>query len=106
VASVPTTPSVDLNPHHRHDFTERSFRGLAAGHGLTEQGCLRQVQPVSVTSVLRRSEARMGDLRAGLPRYYASHPRALLRRIGATLRHGFSNRYLTVAWRSPTEVGT
>jgi SAM-dependent methyltransferase len=106
IASVPTTPSVDLNPHHRHDFTERSFRRLVGGHGLTEQDCLRQVQPVSLTSVLRRSETRMGDLRAGLPRYYASHPRALLRRIGATLRHGFSNRYLTVAWRSPTEVGT
>jgi hypothetical protein len=55
--------------------------------------------------VLRRSEARMGDLRAGLPRYYASHPGALLRRLAATLRHGFANRYLTVAWRASAEVG-
>ena len=104
VASVPTTPSVDLNPHHRHDFTERSFRDLVRGHGLTEQDCLRQVQSVSVMSVLRRGEARMGDLRAGLPRYYASHPGALLRRVASTLRHGFSNHYLTVAWRTLAEV--
>lgn len=101
VASVPTTPSVDLNPHHRHDFTERSFRRLVGGHGLAEQDCLRQVQPVPLLSVLQRSETRMADLRAGLTRYYASHPGALLRRIAATLRHGFSNRYLTVAWRAP-----
>jgi len=106
VASVPTTPSVDLNPHHRHDFTERSFRDLVRGHGLTEQDCLRQVQSVSVMSVLRRGEARMGDLRAGLPRYYASHPGALLRRVASTLRHGFSNHYLTVAWRTLAEVET
>ena len=28
IASVPTTPSVDGNPYHLHDFTERSFRRL------------------------------------------------------------------------------
>ena len=102
VASVPTTPSVDLNPHHRSDFTERSFRRLAARHPLIEPDCLRQVQPVSPVAVLRRSEARMGDLRAGLFGYYASHPVALLRRVVATLRYGLSNRYLTVAWRKPS----
>jgi len=26
VGSVPITPSVDANPHHLHDFTDRSFR--------------------------------------------------------------------------------
>jgi hypothetical protein len=25
VASVPTTPSKDVNPHHLHDFTEQDF---------------------------------------------------------------------------------
>ena len=65
--------------------------------GLQEVDALRQAQPVSVLSVLRRNETRMGDLRSDLPGYYARHPGALLRRIGATLRYGFSNRYLTVA---------
>ena len=103
IASVPTTPSVDLNPHHLHDFTEASFRALLAERApaLREVDALRQVQPVSVTSVLRRSEARMGDLRSGLPSWYLRHPGALLRRIGATFRYGFNNRYLTVAWERP-----
>lgn len=103
IASVPTTPSVDLNPHHRHDFGERSFRRLVAQRAprLREVAALRQVQPVSPLRVLRRDERRMRDLRESLPRYYLGHPGALLRRILATLRFGFSNRYLTVAWRLP-----
>jgi SAM-dependent methyltransferase len=101
VASGPTTPSVDLNPHHRHDFSESSFRRLFGGSGLVEQDSLRQVQPVSPGAVLRRREARMGELRRNLPAWYARHPDALLRRLAATLRYGFCNRYLTIAWRRP-----
>lgn len=101
VASVPTTPSVDLNPHHLHDFTERSFRRLVEPTGLSEIDCYAQVQKVDVGRVLRRSEARLKEVRAGLPRYYAMHPAALVRRLLSTLRHGFANRYLTVAWRAP-----
>ena len=102
IASVPTTPSVDLNPHHLHDFTERSFRDLVAGRapGLAEVEALRQVQPLPVLPVLRRSETRLGDLRNNLGSYYASHPGALLRRMLATLRYGLTNRYVTIAWRS------
>lgn len=103
IASVPTTPSVDLNPHHRHDFSERSFRALLAQRapGLSEVDALRQVQPVPLLSVLRRSEARMSDLRGNLLGYYLGHPAALLRRLIATLRFGFSNRYLTLVWERP-----
>jgi SAM-dependent methyltransferase len=100
VASVPTTPSVDVNPHHRHDFSERSFRRLLRGHGLREVDCLRQVQAVPLFKVLGRSEVRMGDLRPNLLGYYVAHPGSLLRRAAATLRHGLTNRYLTVACRS------
>jgi len=103
VASVPTTPSVDLNPHHLHDFSERSFRRLIADRAprLREVECLRQVQAVSPLRVLTRGERRMRDRRPALARYYLRHPDALLRRVGATLRFGFTNRYLTVAWRLP-----
>src|SRR5262249_61299080 len=45
VASVPTTPSVDANPHHLHDFSARSFRRLLAPHGLGERDALVQEQP-------------------------------------------------------------
>src|SRR5262245_48361934 len=101
VASVPTTPSTDVHPHHLHDFTERSFRAAVSVHGLVELDCFRQVQRVPLGAVLGRSEARMSDLREHLLAWYLRHPRALVRRLAATLRHGFANHYVTVAWRKP-----
>jgi SAM-dependent methyltransferase len=101
IASVPTTPSTDVNPHHLHDFTERSFRAAVSVHGLREVECMRQVQRVPLGAVLGRSEARMSDLRPNLPAWYLRHPLALLRRLAATLRHGFTNHYVTIAWRKP-----
>jgi len=103
VGSAPTTPSVDANPHHLHDFTEASFRALFAGHGLAEAAALRQVHRYSPVALLTRREPRLGDVRRNLPAYYAAHPAALLRRLASTLRYGFSNRYLTVAWRRPDQ---
>jgi cyclopropane fatty-acyl-phospholipid synthase-like methyltransferase len=99
VASVPTTPSTDLNPHHRRDFTERSFRALFRQRGLVQMDSLRQKQRVPVGAVLRRREARMQDLRRGLGRYYLRHPMALLHRLQATVTYGFANCYTTIAWR-------
>jgi len=99
VASVPTTPSVDLNPHHRRDFSERGFRRMLAAAGLAPFAELRQVQSVPALAVLRRSEARMSELRAGLIGWYARHPSALARRLWSTLRFGFANHYLTLAAR-------
>lgn len=101
VASVPTTPSVDINPHHRHDFTARSFRALAAPHGLIERAQLEQVQPVALLPLLRRDEARLSTMRRGLAGWYVSHPGSLARRAWSTLRHGLCNHYLTVAWQAP-----
>jgi SAM-dependent methyltransferase len=101
VASVPVTPSVDANPHHLHDFTERSFRRLFTRRDLLEFARLTQDQPFSLGAVVTRGEARMQQVRRNLPAYYLSHPPQLLRRLSSTLRHGFKNRYLTVAWRGP-----
>ena len=98
VASVPTTPSVDLNPHHRNDFSEDSFLALGARCGLRERDRLQQVQRVALGASWRGRRFRRERLRANLPAWYLAHPDALLRRIGATLRHGFANHYLTVAW--------
>jgi SAM-dependent methyltransferase len=100
VASVPTTPSVDANPHHLHDFGDRSFRGLFLRHGLTEIAHLTQDQPFGPWALLRRSEPRMRGVRRNLPAWYLAHPGSLLRRVASTLRHGFKNRYLTIAWQA------
>ena len=99
IGSVPVTPSVDANPHHLHDFSERSFRRLFEPHGFLEVDRLEQDQPFELFSVLSRSESRMQDMRENLVGYYLRHPGALVRRGVSTLRHGFKNRYLTVAWR-------
>lgn len=101
IGSVPVTPSVDANPHHLHDFSERSFRQLFTRHGLRAGDELRQDQPFAPVAVLRRDEARMKDVRPNLIGYYIAHPDALIRRAWSTLRHGFVSKYLTVAWRKP-----
>jgi len=101
VTSVPTTPSVDLNPHHCHDFTEGSFRRLVRPHGLRELEVLRQVQPVRLGSLLTRHEARMREVRRNIPAYYLRHPAAFGRRVWSTLTRGFAIRYLTIALQRP-----
>jgi SAM-dependent methyltransferase len=102
IGSVPTTPSVDANPHHLHDFSERSFRRLFLRCGLVEICCLRQVQPFKLIPLLTRQESRARDIRRNVPLFYLTHPGSLFGRVWATLRHGFSNHYITMAWRAPT----
>lgn len=100
IGSVPTTPTVDANPHHLHDFTEASFRRLLATHEVEEKTSLRQTQPFNPITVLSRKEARLNDLRQNMGQYYFAHPQALFHRLWSTLRFGFSNRYITIAWQT------
>jgi len=102
VASVPTTPSVDLNPHHLHDFDAASFAAFGARHGLREVERLQQVQRLAIGGAWRGRRFTKAKLRPNLPGYYLSHPRALGKRIATTLRHGFANHYLTIAWEHST----
>lgn len=99
VASVPSTPSVDANPHHLTDFTERSFRAMFTTRGCTELDVLRQVQPFSPVRIVRRQERRMQSMRKNLLGYYLQHPGAVVRRAWSTLVDGFANRYVTIVWR-------
>ncbi len=99
IVSVPTTPTVDANPHHRTDFTERSFLALGRRHDLEVLAMLRQVQKYSPVAVALRRERRTKDLRRGLARYYFEYPGAAVRRLLSILSDGFRNRYLTVVWR-------
>lgn len=103
IGSVPTTPSVDANPHHLHDFTERSFRKMVSVHGLREIDCFRQVQPFHPVPLLSRREVRARDIRRNLSLFYVTHPGSLMRRILATVRYGFANHYITIAWQKSDE---
>ncbi len=102
IASVPTTPSVDVNPYHQTDFTEGSFRRILAAHEGAEVDALRQSQTIPLRTILGLDGAEGGErlsrLRPNLPAYYARHPGALAGRIWTTLRYGFTNHYLTVVW--------
>lgn len=102
VSSVPTTPSVDLNPHHLTDFTARGFRRMGEGHGLSECAAFAQVQRHDPLDMIRGDRFKRENLRSNLVGYYATHPGAALKRLGATLRWGFASHYLTLAWRRPT----
>ena len=94
IASVPITPSMDANPYHLHDFNERSFMRLFPPNlRLVDQ--LHQTQPYNPIAVTKKSEKHLQDLRSNLLRYYVQHPTKALRRLGSTLRYGFTNRYLS-----------
>lgn len=98
IASVPTTPSTDANPHHLHNFTERSFRRIFERLGYDEIECFRQVQkynPFTVTSDMHR---RVDDNRTNLLTYYKQNPAVLAARITSTLVDGFRNKTMTAVW--------
>jgi SAM-dependent methyltransferase len=101
IASVPTTPSTDGNPNHLTDFTERAFRRLGSANGLRELGCLRQIQPFNPAAITLGAEKRLARSRAQLIGFYARWPNKLALRLWATVRYGFQNRYITVAWEKP-----
>ena len=100
IASVPVTPSMDANPHHRHDFTAHSFRKLLASHSLIEFDRLYQVQPYSPVAVITKSEERMRSMRPNILAYYRRHPHKALLRLKSLVLDGFANKYLTIAARS------
>ena len=102
VASVPVTPSVDVNPYHLHDFTARRFRALGASLGLKEADAFEQTQPFDPVRIASGREVRLADMRQNLPGYYLRNPKRLLTRAASTILDGFNNKYLTVAWRKPS----
>lgn len=105
IASVPTTPTLDGNPHHLHDFTTRSFFALFHRHGLQPGERFEQIQWWQCKGLFRRRPTRQhrseGVGNAVLA-YYRKHPFYLLRRLTSMLRYGFSNRYLTCCFRTPS----
>lgn len=94
ICSVPVTPSVDANPYHLNDFTEKSFEQLLSSNGFFIQQKMIQVQLFSLFGVMNKKVKRSEELRKNLLLYYFTHPKSLLKRIYSTFRYGFSNRYI------------
>lgn len=101
IASVPTTPTLDGNPHHLHDFSPRSFFALFRRHDLRPQERFEQIQRWEFSGLFRKPKQqaarqhRSEGVGNAVLAYYRSHPFYLLKRLLAILRYGPSNRYLT-----------
>lgn len=102
IASVPTTPSVDANPHHKTNFSSREFKRLGASNSLRHVGNILQVQRFDPLTVFSRREKRTSDLRPNIGKFYYHHPSHLALRVWSILRDGFANKYLTVVWEKPS----
>lgn len=98
IASVPITPSVDLNPHHKTDFTESSFIKLMESNGLRIVDKFIQVQMVNPVSLLIGGNQRMQGIRRGLFSYYLDNPSKAFLRMKSLVRDGFRNKYLVAAF--------
>jgi 2-polyprenyl-3-methyl-5-hydroxy-6-metoxy-1,4-benzoquinol methylase len=97
VFSVPITPSVDINPYHRWDFTRSSALELAERNGLYTLETLVQVQAYSLLKMLMGRERRLTDTRKGLIGFYARMPDKAWQRCRSIFTDGFRNKYLTIA---------
>ena len=104
IASVPVTPSVDGNPYHLNDFTEKSFVRLFEQRGFILGSVLKQVQPFSPIFLTSKGTSnRLQNIRPHLINYYFTHPGSFVKRVWSTLRFGFTNRYLTAVWHTKTD---
>lgn len=99
IGSVPITPSVDANPHHRTNFSERKFLEMGKRSGLESLTSMSQIQRYSPFKVAMRTEKRSADLRHGLPGFYLRNPSHFFLRLSSLVRDGFVNKYLTVVWQ-------
>lgn len=98
IASVPVTPSVDANPHHKSNFSKKRFLTMGDEHSLKCLNSLNQLQRFSPITIALGKEVRAGNLRKNLASFYLRHPSHLMLRMWSTLRDGFANKYLTVVW--------
>lgn len=105
IASVPTTPTKDGNPHHLHDFTVNSFFKLFSRHNYVPGHRFEQIQKWDLSglfssgkSVENRSQVVASAVAVNVMKYYLKHPTIIFFRLYSILRYGFSNRYLTASF--------
>jgi 2-polyprenyl-3-methyl-5-hydroxy-6-metoxy-1,4-benzoquinol methylase len=98
ISSVPVTPSVDANPHHKSNFSKKGFLTMGEEHSLKCLNSFNQLQPFSPITIAAGKEVRAGNLRKNLASFYLRHPSHLVLRMWSTLCDGFANKYLTVVW--------
>ena len=97
VLSVPITPSVDVNPYHKHDFTRDAMLRLLEKFDLRILEEMVQIQTYNPVAMMRARERRLQDTRKNLFGYYLQMPDKAWLRLKSTIMDGFCNKYLTIA---------
>ncbi len=102
IASVPTTPTVDGNPHHLHDFTRSSFKKMMREAGFRQDAAFEQIQKWALGGLFSTNKetgpTRTQSAKNNVIRYYLKKPWALGTRIMSICRYGLANRYLTAVF--------
>lgn len=101
IASVPTTPTVDGNPHHLHDFTERSFFKLFSTSGYQAGEKFEQIQKWEFNGLFSKEkslENRSQGVARNVIKHYIKQPSALFFRVYSIFTKGLNNRYLTAVF--------
>lgn len=101
VLSAYITPTTDINPYHRRDFTRGSLSRLLRRCGFAVNTEYLQIKRFGAGRALSltREKRPLDPERMrpqSLPRYYLTHPRAAGARLLSLLRDGLTVRNLTV----------
>ena len=99
IVSVPITPSVDINPHHVNDFTEKSFESMFNLCGFKKVEKYYQTQSYNPFGILSGKEKRTSQIRQNLVVYYLMNPIAICKRVKSLLIDGFNNKYITIVFK-------
>ena len=106
IASVPTTPTIDGNPFHLHDFTVSSFYQLFSNSSYYPITNFEQIQDWEFKGIFSKKHSKINRSQ-GVGRYvikyYLKHPTALFRRLNAMLFKGLNNRYLTTVFKKNSQ---
>ncbi len=101
IASVPTTPTVDGNPHHLHDFTVRSFYRLFLASNYHAIETFEQIQYWEFKGLFSKKQSkenRSQGVGRNILKHYMKKPSALGFRVYSILTKGLNNRYLTAVF--------
>jgi 2-polyprenyl-3-methyl-5-hydroxy-6-metoxy-1,4-benzoquinol methylase len=98
IISAPVTPSMDGNPFHLSDFSNRSFKNFFKHPSFKIVEELKQIQPYTLKEVLGSKKMnRLKTKERSLLQFYYQHPGKFFKRLQSLLVDGFNNKYLTIA---------
>lgn len=93
IVSVPITPSMDFNPYHLHDFTEKRLCHLFQENNFRLIKSITQTHKVKVKTIISTKNPRFKFNYKMLISFYLKNPDKLWQRIKSLFKDGFTNKY-------------